>query len=117
MNSLNLNARHTIAVGIATMIPLRIAFDMDGTLADFSAAYADIEARLFGAAEASHDSEAAEAREVEQHSDGAAIPAADEPPAATPRPSQRRTSANRDLIWKTIESTPNFWTGLRPLEQ
>lgn len=117
MNSLNLNGRHTIAVGTPTMTPLRIAFDMDGTLADFSAAYADIESRLFGAAEVSHDPQAAEAREVEQHGDGADMPAGDGPLAAKPRATQRRATGNRDLIWKTIESTPNFWTSLRPIEQ
>ena len=31
------------------MTPLRIAFDMDGTLADLSSAYAEVEDRLFGA--------------------------------------------------------------------
>ena len=31
------------------MIPLRIAFDMDGTLADLSSAYAAVEESLFAA--------------------------------------------------------------------
>ena len=49
------------------MIPLRIAFDMDGTLADLSSAYAQIEDRLFGSELAEHERPAPEAREEEQH--------------------------------------------------
>ena len=49
------------------MIPLRIGFDMDGTLADLSTAYAQIEERLFGPDLAEHDRPAPEAREAEQH--------------------------------------------------
>ena len=52
------------------MIPLRIGFDMDGTLADLSTAYAQIEERLFGPELAEHDRPAPEAREDEQHDDG-----------------------------------------------
>jgi phosphoglycolate phosphatase-like HAD superfamily hydrolase len=36
------------------MIPLRIAFDMDGTLADLSSAYAEIEDRVLGPKPAAH---------------------------------------------------------------
>jgi hypothetical protein len=96
------------------MIPLRIAFDMDGTLADLSAAYAEIEERLFGAEEAEHDRPAPEAREAEQH-----LAEAD-PGAQLARPQagelRSRTQGHRDLIWRTIEATPDFWTTLRPME-
>lgn len=97
--------------------PLRIAFDMDGTLADLSTAYAEIEDRLFGPERAEHERPAPEAREVEQHGDG------DPPSAATtrdnPRVGERRARGrahHRDRIWRTIESTPNFWTTLKPIE-
>ena len=97
--------------------PLRIAFDMDGTLADLSTAYAEIEDRLFGPERAEHDRPAPEAREAEQHSEG------DPPSAATsrdnPRVVERRSrgrTQHRDRIWRAIESTPNFWTTLKPLE-
>ncbi|MCM3881541.1 MAG: hypothetical protein ND807_15640 [Vicinamibacterales bacterium] len=77
---------------------MRIAFDMDGTLADLSSAYAEIEERLFGAADEEAKHPAPEAREAEQHS-------------------RRRTSArSRDQVWRAIESTPDFWTTLKPLE-
>src|SRR5688500_10057330 len=102
------------------MIPLRIAFDMDGTLADLSSAYAEIEERLFGAELAEHDRPAPEAREEEQHVDE--VP----PPAATTRDNRRPTerhssfrsgSQHRDRVWRAIEETPNFWTTLKPLEK
>ena len=54
------------------MIPLRIAFDMDGTLADLASAYAEIEDRLFGRRSAEHERPAPEAREAEQHEQAAA---------------------------------------------
>jgi hypothetical protein len=97
------------------MIPVRIAFDMDGTLADLASAYALIEDRLFGAGEAEHERPAPEAREAEQHEgeETAASGAAQEPK------SKRRTSLSswhRERIWQTIEATPDFWTTLAPIE-
>jgi 5'(3')-deoxyribonucleotidase len=100
------------------MIPLRIAFDMDGTLADLSSAYAEIEDSLFGPELAEHDLPAPETREVEQHV-GEEVPA-----AATigdnRRVAERRSSRggvrHRDRVWRAIEETPNFWTTLKPLE-
>jgi hypothetical protein len=95
--------------------PLRIAFDMDGTLANLSSAYADMEQRLFGAADEVAKHPAPEVREQEQQvgTEGvepdAAVP--DDPPAAVPR-----TVRNRDRVWRAIEATPDFWTTLQPLE-
>jgi 5'(3')-deoxyribonucleotidase len=97
------------------MIPLRIAFDMDGTLADLSSAYRAMEDRLFGSELAEHERPAPEAREAEQHDEDAG------PPAATTSDNRRRTSRggsrHRDRVWRAIEETPNFWTTLKPLEQ
>ena len=100
------------------MNPLRIAFDMDGTLADLSSAYADIEERLFGLELAEHERPAPEAREAEQHVEE------DAPASATisgnhttaERRSRRSGSQHRDRVWRAIEATPNFWTTLKPLE-
>jgi hypothetical protein len=93
------------------MTPLRIAFDMDGTLADLSSAYAEVEDRLFGPANADHEQPAPEEREVEQHEE-------EDPPRSGERRSWPRDSAyHRDRVWRTIELTPNFWTTLRPLEK
>ena len=100
------------------MIPLRIGFDMDGTLADLSSAYAEVEDRLFGQEQAEHERPAPEAREAEQHEEDA--------PAAATIGDNRRTSndvhrtrrgtSHRDRVWQAIEETPNFWTTLKPLE-
>ena len=46
-------------------MPLRIGFDMDGVLADFSTAFREVELRLFGP----ESSIAAEAPEVEAQSE------------------------------------------------
>ena len=91
------------------MTPLRIAFDMDGA-ADLSSAYAEVEDRLFGPANA-HEQPAPEEREVEQHQE-------EDPPRLAERRSWPRDSAHhRDRVWRAIESTPNFWTTLKPLEK
>ena len=98
--------------------PLRIAFDMDGTLADLSTAYAEIEDRLFGPERAEHERPAPEARELEQHRDedpSTAATTRDKPRAVERR--SRGRSDHREQIWRTIESTPNFWTTLKPLER
>lgn len=100
------------------MIPLRIGFDMDGTLADLSSAYVEIEGRLFGKRTAEHEAPSPEAREAEQHDEEGV------PVAATTgdnrRVIERRRSSggsgHRDLVWRAIEETPNFWTMLKPLE-
>jgi hypothetical protein len=83
--------------------PLRIAFDMDGTLADLSSSYADVERRLFGAADEDAKHPAPEVREQEQHA-----------ASADARPP---TSRSRNDVWRAIEATPNFWTTLKPLEK
>lgn len=101
------------------MIPLRIGFDMDGTLADLSSAYAEIEERLFGTELAEHERPAPEAREEEQHVEGeptAAATTRDNQRATERRSSFRAGSRHRDRVWRAIEETPNFWTTLKPLE-
>ncbi len=100
------------------MIPLRIAFDMDGTLADLSSAYAEIEDSLFGPELAEHERPAPELRESEQHVEEEA------PSTATivdgrrvvERRSRRGGTRHRDRVWRAIEETPNFWTTLKPIE-
>lgn len=86
------------------MSVVRVGFDMDGVLADFSSAFRDIEKRLFGTGSALP----AEAPEVEarQEEEGAG----QGPSAASPRESRRR----RDAVWKVIHETPDFWMTLRP---
>jgi FMN phosphatase YigB (HAD superfamily) len=87
---------------------LRIAFDMDGTLADLSSAYAEVEERLFGAVDIDAKHPEPEAREAEQHDL--------ERRADDRRALSRMASHQRERVWSAIEDTPNFWTTLKPLE-
>ena len=100
------------------MGPLRIAFDMDGTLADLASAYAEVEALLLNSEPTGRERPAPEAREAEQQVE-------EEVPAAATigdnqRPTKRRSSRgrseHRDAVWRAVEETPDFWTTLKPLE-
>src|SRR5262245_57349178 len=98
------------------MIPLRIGFDMDGTLADLGSAYAEVEDRLFGKDQAQHERPTPEAREAEQHGKSAAPESATTGDNRPRRAARRSGSRHRERVWRAIESTPNFWTTLKPLE-
>lgn len=83
---------------------------MDGVLADFAAAFRAHEAKMFptsssaddpGFGERGHDDAQTEDPEEEE-----------ERQAHTPGETRRR----EDEVWKAIESTPDFWTTLRPLD-
>lgn len=120
-------------------MPLRVAFDMDGVLADFSSAFRDIERRLLAAdstgsagdpareedtketvarrAEASRSepATAVEDRDVllEYESEAILDAAADVRAPKLPAAKARR---RRDLVWRRIQSTPNFWSTLKPID-
>ena len=100
---------------------LRIAFDMDGTLADLSSAYAEVEERLFGAVDIDAKHPEPEAREAEQHTeteqDGETPSRSDLQRRADDRRAISRMALHhRERAWSAIEDTPNFWTTLKPLE-
>ena len=83
------------------MIPLRIAFDMDGTLADLSSAYAEIEDRVLGPKLAAHEPPAPEVREVAQHVEEDAPAAAtigDNSPPVERRSSRGKLPASRSSV-------------------
>ena len=84
---------------------LRIGFDMDGVLADFAAAYHDVEERLYGRVRDSRadDPEVEAGKQDDQEDD-----------ARERRMSQAR--GRRDAVWKAIQSTPDFWLTLAPLD-
>jgi hypothetical protein len=118
-------------------MPLRIAFDMDGVLADFNRAFREVESRLFGpesygrAGEPGREEQhlEAHARRAEQsgsqpgagehaelldyESEVASDRDTARGPAASPVESRRR----RDLVWQSIRGTSDFWLTLEPLDR
>lgn len=79
---------------------------MDGVLADFATAFAEVERRLFGSPPAL----TAESPEIE--ADQQEI--AERRPSADP-PDPRAVRQRHDAIWRAIHDTPDFWTTLKPL--
>ena len=77
-------------------VPLRIGFDMDGVLADFAAAYHEIEARLFGPIPPS--------------------PADDPEDETIELPAAGEIRRRNNGVWDVIRATPDFWTTLRPMD-
>jgi hypothetical protein len=109
-------------------MPLRIGFDMDGVLADFSLAFQEIETRLFGpdahiSADRPETEEESESVGSKQKAVGSADGTentkgtkTDESEEAT-GPGPRELRRQRDAIWREIRATPNFWETLRPIEE
>jgi len=122
-------------------MPLRIGFDMDGVLADFSEAFREVETRLFGRGEGLSADEPAREEEVQEtkarrSEDALLRKGGGGGPAVTgaggsgsekiPEPLEDTRAAKnaggegrrrRDLIWRDIQSTPNFWSTLKPMDE
>lgn len=88
---------------------LRIGFDMDGVLADFAGAYRSVEQRLYGPAVPPSRPGNPEEEDDEKPARAA------EDRSATEPPSGRTLRRKRDVVWQTIQATPDFWTTLKPL--
>jgi len=88
---------------------LRVGIDLDGTLADLSSAYRDVELTLFGRSP-SHASGAVGDEEVEEGEQEQALEGKAAVRAA------RHQARERDLIWESIRQTEDFWLSLRSLE-
>lgn len=82
-------------------MPLRIGFDLDGVLANFAAAYHAVDERLHGPGQAS--TRAGDPEEEAKAEESA---------------ERRHISPRRrnDVVWRTIASTPDFWTTLKPID-
>jgi hypothetical protein len=101
-------------------MPLRIAFDMDGVLADFDTAFRDVELRLFPEEPAPVE-KPEERAEAEDRAQGSGLRAQAEGAeraegagaAEQPRMPTRR---KMDVVWGEIEATKDFWATLKPLD-
>lgn len=98
-------------------MPLRIGFDMDGVLADFAAAFRDYGTQLFGPVvppnlHIGHRRQPGDQPETEE-----ARQAAAEEEARASIAHARELRRRDDKIWQAIESTPDFWTTLKPIEE
>lgn len=91
-------------------MPLRIGFDMDGVLADFATAFHEVELRLFGPVVPLSPGQP----EKEEQLQAEKKDEADE--AKLRMAANREQRRRRDLIWRSIQSTPDFWTTLKPIE-
>jgi hypothetical protein len=111
-------------------VPLRIGFDLDGVLADFAAAYRAIDERLHGATAApsragdpEDESDADEQRVAERGEREIDRASADGSRAASVKNAQSEHESRmgarrrRDAIWTSIQSTDDFWTTLKPIEE
>ena len=100
-------------------MPPRIAFDLDGVLADFGAAYGRVADSLFPedrARRTAPTDSAPETREDRRRDVPSDAP--EDAPADQPVPArERRSSARRrNRVWKAIRSTPDFWLTLDPID-
>ena len=95
---------------------IRIGFDVDGVVADFAAGYRAVGQRLFGGPPARADEPESEDR-AQEHRETRIREAVDRPgetPADSHQPHEMRR--RRDLIWKEIKGTRDFWATLQPIE-
>ena len=82
---------------------------MDGVLADFAAAYHDVEARLFGPAAPTPAGDPEE--EAVEGPD-----ATKDETAGEAKKAAREIRRRHDAVWQAIRATPDFWTALQPTD-
>lgn len=88
---------------------LRIGFDMDGVLADFAAAYHDVETRLFGS-DAPTPAGDPENETTEPPAEAA------EDSAGEAKKAAGEIRRRHDAVWQAICETQDFWTTLQPTD-
>jgi hypothetical protein len=90
---------------------------MDGVLADFAAAFREYGERVCGSAEAPARQVGQRRLPGDQPETEEARQAAAEEEARHRIEHARALRRREDKIWQAIESTPNFWTTLKPIEE
>ena len=101
-------------------MPLRLAFDLDGVLADFAAAHDAVAHRLFPARRGGGEPGVGQSGPDAARPSRGTHPVGDVGDAGRPNPavraaqplSQRRQRA----VWREIRSTRDFWLTLEPVE-
>lgn len=92
---------------------MRVAFDMDGVLADLHEPFVRMAVRLFPDINpedlGAQDIGASPADDQEEKPRDPATP-------ATPTSDVVLTSAQSDAVWKAVATTPNFWETLKEIE-
>jgi hypothetical protein len=86
-------------------MPLRVAFDLDGTIADMQAALRDVAEELFGASR-----EATAGQPDLQPATG------DEPETKRALSELQLTARQQMQLWDHVKTIENFWSGLAELE-
>jgi hypothetical protein len=87
-------------------MPLRVAFDLDGTLADMHVVLRQEAERLFGEEQLSSAVESA----------GAVDDGKDEPESAKVMAELHLTARQQMQVWEHVKSIDNFWCGLPEME-
>ena len=91
---------------------MRIAFDLDGVLADLHAPFVQVAARLYPEIDAGDLS----AQDIgASPDDDSASPKNPDTPT-TPGTHVVLTSAQSDAVWRTVAATHNFWETLKEIE-
>src|SRR5512132_810511 len=91
---------------------------MDGVLADFGAAFHEVESRLFGPGVTLSEGQPEQEEENQEHAEEAELRSQAEAieDAKAARQAAREARRRRDLIWQTIQATPNFWQRLKAID-
>jgi hypothetical protein len=90
---------------------MRLAFDLDGVLADLHTPFVRTAVRLFPEL----DSSAIGTADIGASPPDTEEVRADEAPAP-PRPDVSLTRRHSDAVWRTLAATDNFWEGLTEIE-
>ena len=98
-------------------MPLRIGFDMDGVLADFAGAFREYGHRVCGPTETAAKYIGQRRLPGDQPETEEARQAAAEQEARDRIEHARALRRREDKIWQAIESTPDFWRTLKPVEE
>ena len=100
-------------------MPLRIGFDLDGTLADMHAALSLEAAKLFGEQvlrQAATDASEPQESGAEQDGTGDPLKADDEQAASAAMTELHLTARQQSQLWEHVKKIENFWTTLPELE-